>query len=417
MVASSRRRNSSSRGSSAIGPCTRASLLGCGVAGSWTFEWLRPPGRATRFIAGIPSGLYQKRPRGLAGGWTQRGQYRSREGEASASTGSSPRSPVTTPSTTCATSPKSPTRSTTACVRELAELEADWPDLVRPDSPTQRVGAPAVGGEFRAVRAPRPDAVARKCDGRGRVPRLRRARPASARLRIARGVRRRAQAGRRRGGAGLRERPPRGRRDPGGWTRRRGRHRQSAPRAEHSRRRCATADAARARLGPRRGRAAAARLPAPEPAARGARRRALREPAQRRGRLAAPARRRRRRAAALARVPRLRDRRGPAGRRRDPGRRPSTCCAAGASACPTSAAVCAGVDAAIAFYQRILAARERAPDRSRRHRLQGEPHRVAAGDRQPAALAALGDRLQVPAAAGDHRRRGDRGATSAAPAR
>jgi DNA ligase (NAD+) len=33
-------------------------------------------------------------------------------------------------------------------VRELAEIEAAWPDLVRPDSPTRRVGAPVEGAAF-----------------------------------------------------------------------------------------------------------------------------------------------------------------------------------------------------------------------------------------------------------------------------
>lgn len=38
-------------------------------------------------------------------------------------------------------------------MRELERLEAEHPELVTPDSPTQRVGAPPVGG-FRHGRAP-----------------------------------------------------------------------------------------------------------------------------------------------------------------------------------------------------------------------------------------------------------------------
>ena len=46
-------------------------------------------------------------------------------------------------STTCSTSRRSPTRRTTARYDELVALEEEHPELVTPDSPTQRVGAPA----------------------------------------------------------------------------------------------------------------------------------------------------------------------------------------------------------------------------------------------------------------------------------
>ena len=60
-----------------------------------------------------------------------------------ASRSSGPSSPTTTSATTSSTSPRSPTPSTTRCVRELRALEEQHPDLVTPDSPTQRVGGRA----------------------------------------------------------------------------------------------------------------------------------------------------------------------------------------------------------------------------------------------------------------------------------
>ena len=136
---------------------------------------------------------------------------------------------------------------------------------------------------------------------------------------------------------------------------------------------------------------------------------ALREPAQRRGGLAAPAPRHRYGPPARPRVPRLRRRRGPAEGRRDPGR---SARAAGRLGLPRERREPdlprrggrAGLPRAHAGGPR------RAADRDRRDGDQGEPPRPAAGARRALPLAALGHRLQVPPAAGDHRGRGDRGA-------
>ena len=49
-----------------------------------------------------------------------------------------------------------------AAMRELRALEAEYPDLVTPDSPTQRVGAAPVSA-VRQRDAPRADALARQC--------------------------------------------------------------------------------------------------------------------------------------------------------------------------------------------------------------------------------------------------------------
>ena len=47
-------------------------------------------------------------------------------------------------------------------LNELREIEAENPELLTPDSPTQRVGA-APRTEVRADRAPRADALAGQC--------------------------------------------------------------------------------------------------------------------------------------------------------------------------------------------------------------------------------------------------------------
>ena len=62
-----------------------------------------------------------------------------------------------------------------ALLHELEALEREHPDLVTPDSPTQRVGRPA-GRGLRDRRAPRADAQPRQRLQRGRAARLRRAR-------------------------------------------------------------------------------------------------------------------------------------------------------------------------------------------------------------------------------------------------
>ena len=71
------------------------------------------------------------------------------------------RSTTTTSSTSSSTRPRSADAEFDALVRELRELEAQHPELVTPDSPTQRPGGrPAV--DVRAGRAPRADALARQ---------------------------------------------------------------------------------------------------------------------------------------------------------------------------------------------------------------------------------------------------------------
>ena len=224
-----------------------------------------------------------------------------------------------------------------------------------------------------------------------------------------------AQARRRRRGARLpagrarRGRHPR--RRPGG----RGRHREPAGGARASRSRCEATAPERVSV---RGEVALpiAAFERLNRARAGARARALRQPAQRGRRLAAPAPRHRRRAAARPRVPRLRARRGHARGPRQPG---AGARAAGGLGLPREPGL--GGLRRRRGGDRLPREAARGPrpaaGRDRRHGHQGEPPRPAGGARHAGALAALGDRLQVPAPAGDHRGRGDRGPASAARAR
>ena len=69
-----------------------------------------------------------------------------REKATNGSPGCGPRSAITTTSITSRTAPRSPTRSTTASIHELVELEEEHPDLVTEDSPTQRVAGTPLDG-------------------------------------------------------------------------------------------------------------------------------------------------------------------------------------------------------------------------------------------------------------------------------
>ena len=69
------------------------------------------------------------------------------------SSGTSSRS--TTAAITCSTTRSSPTTSTTRCSTSCGAIEAQHPELVTPESPTQRVGAEPVS-ELHKVRHPQP---------------------------------------------------------------------------------------------------------------------------------------------------------------------------------------------------------------------------------------------------------------------
>ena len=91
-----------------------------------------------------------------------------------ASTSSATRSATTKSGTTSTTRPRSPTRSSTGCCTSSSGSRPRIPDLVTPDSPTQRVaGRPTEG--FRDRRAHRADAQPRQRLQRGRAARVRRA--------------------------------------------------------------------------------------------------------------------------------------------------------------------------------------------------------------------------------------------------
>ena len=66
-------------------------------------------------------------------------------------------------STTCSTSRRSTTRRTTAPTTSSSRWSATHPELVTPDSPTQRVGAPP-SDRFQKVRHLTADGVAREGD-------------------------------------------------------------------------------------------------------------------------------------------------------------------------------------------------------------------------------------------------------------
>ena len=95
-------------------------------------------------------------------------------------------------STTRSTSRASTTRPTTAPTTSSSALEAAHPELVTPDSPTQRVGARALGAVPEGD-APRADGLAREGHDRGRGSRSGRRRPPAPRLRRAGRLRDRAE--------------------------------------------------------------------------------------------------------------------------------------------------------------------------------------------------------------------------------
>ena len=126
------------------------------------------------------------------------------------------RSRSTTSATTSTTRRRSPTPNTTRLFRELQALEAEHPELVTPDSPTQRVG----GARADRVRAGRGIAC-RCCRSAPRPTRSPGPPRSSTRACAATRARRRRAAGRVHGRAqvrrpgdqpALRGRPPRGRR-------------------------------------------------------------------------------------------------------------------------------------------------------------------------------------------------------------
>ena len=85
---------------------------------------------------------------------------------------------VTTSFTTSRTLPRSPIASTTQLLEKLQKLEEAHPELITPDSPTQRVGGRPAEGFPEVVHTP-PDAVARQQLQHRRAARVRRALPAA----------------------------------------------------------------------------------------------------------------------------------------------------------------------------------------------------------------------------------------------
>ncbi len=175
-------------------------------------------------------------------------------------------------------------------VVELRQLEADYPALVTPDSPTQTVGA-APSGLFSRGAPPRPDDEPRQRVRRGRAARLGRA--AAPGRRVARprraGLLVRAQGRRRRHVARVREGPFRagghtGRRRGGRGRHRQRRHRQGRPRRAVQ----GGGPVPRRARGARRDLHARRRLRGHEQAPGRGRRAALRQPAELRRRRAAP---------------------------------------------------------------------------------------------------------------------------------
>ncbi len=293
-------------------------------------------------------------------------------------------------------------------VRELQALEARWPDLLRPDSPTQRIGAPPAEGFTPAPhRVPMLslDNAMDEAEMRAFDERVRRI------LGSAEPV---AYAGEPKlDGAGVELVYETGRLAVGA-TRGDGRVGEDVTSnlrlvwSVPARARCRRADAPAARLGARRGDPPARRLRAAEPRACRSGRRAVREPPQRGGGLAAAAPRDRHAPARRARVPRLRPGRGRAagradadGRARDPAR-------LGLRREPGERALPRRRRRHRVPREDARAARV-ASDRERRRGVQGGPPRPPARGRRAAAVAPLGDRVQVSPAAGDDGRRGDRG--------
>ena len=91
------------------------------------------------------------------------------------STNCARRSATTKSATTSTTSRRSPTSSSIALLHELERLEAEHPDLVTPDSPTQRVAGRPIEG-FPTVEHLAADAQPRQRLQRGRAAGVRRAR-------------------------------------------------------------------------------------------------------------------------------------------------------------------------------------------------------------------------------------------------
>ncbi len=188
--------------------------------------------------------------------------------------------------TTCSTTRPSTTPTSTCGCASSRRSRSDYPELRTPDSPTQKVGG-AVSTDFTAVDHLQRDGVARQrvlLRGAGDV-----ARPAGARRGERPGPAVRAQGRRAGHQPALRAGSPGARADPRRRSHRRGRHAQrqddrvdAAP--AHGVRRVPGAGAGR---GARRGVPAARRVRAAQRVDGRRRQAAVRQPAQRRGRLAA----------------------------------------------------------------------------------------------------------------------------------
>ena len=133
---------------------------------------------------------------------------------AAKSPGSARRFATTTASTTSRRPRRSATSSTTGCSTGSRQLEADHPELVTPDSPTQRIGDQPVEG-LAAGRAPRADALDRQHLQPRRAAASTAERTAKLLRRRADRVGRRAEDRRRGRLAGLRRRAARPRASPG----------------------------------------------------------------------------------------------------------------------------------------------------------------------------------------------------------
>ena len=134
-------------------------------------------------------------------------------------------SSTTTTATTSSTTRSSQDSAYDALFDELKALEEAHPELVSPDSPTQRVGAPPAEG-FPKVAAPLADGLAREGDDPRGAREVGRRRPQAARHGRAGRVRARAEDRRLGGVARLRGRRARARSDAGRRRARRGRDRQ-----------------------------------------------------------------------------------------------------------------------------------------------------------------------------------------------
>ena len=305
-------------------------------------------------------------------------------------------SSTTTTATTSSTTRRSPTRAYDALYDELKRSRQAHPELVTPDSPTQRVGG-ARRGRLHEGRPPPADGLAREGDDRRGAREVGRRRPQAARDGRAGRVRHRAEDRRVGDLARLRERRLRARGDA------RRRHRGAR-----------TSPATSGPSTPSRSGSASATASAPPPLARGARRDllpALGVRALQRARRSPPARSRRRtlgtrpRAPSGSSIPAITAERplslwvyGVGCARGRPARRRSGSSSAG-SASTGSGRTRTRSDSSRSrrwpSVPRLGAAPVGARLRDRRDRDQGRRPRPAAPARRAARSAALGARVQV----------------------